>query len=124
MAAYVSVPTGTLEPMLMSQKFLTHHPFAVLVDLGWVCENLGPPVMRQGASDFVRVATFGRGPQSVCMDVDRHGRMSQFATYDAGEDIGFTAETPAALLALVQSPDGTPVHELASISDVSTCSMV
>jgi hypothetical protein len=58
------------------------------------------------------------------MDVDRHGRMSQFATYDVGEDIGFTAKTPAALIALVQSPDGTPVHKLASISDVTTRSML
>lgn len=33
---------SALEPMLMSQKFLIHHPFAVLVDLGWVCESLGP----------------------------------------------------------------------------------
>ncbi|WP_328813586.1 hypothetical protein [Rhodococcus sp. NBC_00297] len=110
--------------MLISQKFLTHHPFAVLVDLGWVCESLGPPVMRRGASEFIRVATFGRGRRSACMDVDRHGQMSQFATYDAGEDTGFTAETPTALIALVQSPDGTPVQLLASIRDVTTRSML
>ncbi|WP_155957128.1 hypothetical protein [Rhodococcus sp. UNC23MFCrub1.1] len=41
----------------------------------------------------------------------------------AGEDIGFTAETPVALIALVQSPDGTPIRDLASISDVTMRSM-
>lgn len=105
--------------MLMSQKFLTHHPFAGLVDLGWELEDLGAPVMREGAEEFVRVATFGRGDQGVSIDVDRHGQMSQFATYTAGEHITLVAETPAALLLLAARPATATVEELTALPDIT-----
>lgn len=81
----VGTPGHTLH-MLMRDKFLTFHPFADLIALGWELEQLGAPKMRPGADEFIRVATFGRGPRGASVDVDRHGQMSQFATYTDGDD--------------------------------------
>lgn len=105
--------------MLMSRTFVTHHPFAGLVELGWKLEHLGAPLMREGAEEFVRVATFDRGGQGVSVDVDRHGQMSQFATYTAGEDITLVAETAAALLLLAARPATATVEELTALPDIS-----
>lgn len=108
--------------MLMSQKFLTNHPFAELLDLGYRLEQLGAPVVRAGADEFVRVGTFGRGEQGISVDVDRLGHMSQFATYAAGDEVTLIAETGEALLALAASPHTASAKELSALEDVTAYS--
>jgi hypothetical protein len=76
-------------------------------------------MIRAGADEYVRVATFGRGEQGISVDVDRHGHMSQFATYTAGEEVTLIAKAEEALLALAASPHTASAEELSALDGVT-----
>ncbi|MFD6057810.1 hypothetical protein [Rhodococcus wratislaviensis] len=99
-------------------EFLTNHPFAELVSLGWRLRRVGRPLYRAGAKMPIRTALFSDAhDRAITFDVDYRGWMSDHATYAAG-NLLLVADTPATILALAISSPVADVAILRQILDV------